>query len=463
MTIGRRLPMLTIAVFFAAFSLADDEVTGWRDDGDGLFPDANPPLTWSADSNIVWKTKMPEWSNAHPVAVGDRLFVNAEPNTLVCVDRNSGKIIWQRTNSYEDALDQAEVERLRKGSAEKAAPLLAEKAEREEKLNELYRQLRENDDQTLRGKIRGQRLKIDQLRKRINEVDPLHEPDRHDANGYTSAVPISDGRLVYAVYGNGVVSCFDLEGKRQWSKFVQKPDHSWGHSASPVLAGDVLVVHILNVVAFDRKTGEERWRASAKESWGSPIALEIGGEPLIVTAGTADVIRAKDGVKLVENLGGLKFATPIVQDGAIYFIENKASAYALPKAAGPDMAFEKRWESRIKGSRHYASSLIHDGLIYAVSREGWLSVLEQDSGELVYERRLDPAGDNRNSVYPSLSYAGGHVFIGFEEGVTLALKPGREYVEVARNELERYRGTPLFLGDRIYLRGLEHLYCLGSI
>jgi hypothetical protein len=47
---------------------------GWRTDGTGRYPDAQPPTEWSAQSNVVWKTPLPKPSNATPILVGDRLF-----------------------------------------------------------------------------------------------------------------------------------------------------------------------------------------------------------------------------------------------------------------------------------------------------------------------------------------------------------------------------------------------------
>jgi hypothetical protein len=42
------------------------------------------------------------------------------------------------------------------------------------------------------------------------------------------------------------------------------------------------------------------------------------------------------------------------------------------------------------------------------------------------------------------------------------LEPGRAYLEVAVNSFEPFRSTPVFSGSRIYIRGLQHLYCLGT-
>lgn len=452
--------LLFLLALLPAMALANDDVVGWRVDGSGLYLNAEPPTTWSADQNIEWQTKMSNWSNAQPIMVDGKLFVHAEPSTLVCVDAKSGKVLWEKSNTYADILPADEIARMSEGVEEKAAPFREELERLNKEMEELWAKYRETEDQSLRGKMRGMRLKADTARKKINEVDPLNMPAAHDANGYTSSVPVSDGKHVYAVYGNGVVVCYDLEGNRVWGKLLEKPNHVWGHSATPVLVGDTVVIHILDVVGLDAATGEERWRTPAAESWGSPVPVTLGDTTYLWTAKDGDLIRVKDGEKVREKLGGLQFATPVVQDGSIYLIEKNASRIVLPDSA--DGEFKPMWEAKIKGSRHYASSVIHDGMVYGVSREGWLSVLNQETGELLYEKDLGINGDNTNSVYPSVSLAGNHLYVGFEEGVVLVLKPGGEYVEVARNDLEKFRGTPLFVGDHIYLRGLENLYSITA-
>ncbi len=73
-----------------------DEPVGWRMNGASAFPNAAPPLQWSENSNVVWKTRMPKFSNASPIVVGNRLFVCAESNTLICVNKKTGAILWQK-------------------------------------------------------------------------------------------------------------------------------------------------------------------------------------------------------------------------------------------------------------------------------------------------------------------------------------------------------------------------------
>ncbi|MDJ0841149.1 MAG: PQQ-binding-like beta-propeller repeat protein [Acidobacteriota bacterium] len=451
----------TALLLLAAASLAaGDQITGWRTDGTGSYMSATPPTVFDAEKNVVWKTAMPDWSNAQAIIVGDKIFVNSEPSTLVCVDRKSGKILWQKPNEYTDILSDEEIAKLSAGVQEKAKPIRAAIAKVKEEMAELRKAIQAGDE-AARGRFRGKRLQLRNLDKQLNEIDPLNIPNRHDANGYSSAVPTSDGKHVFVVYGNGVAAAYDLEGNRKWAHVLDKPTHGWGHSASPLLVGDKVVFHILDVVAIEKNTGKELWRTESKEGWGGPVTFKVGGEDMILTATHGDILRAEDGKILAAKAAGLKFATPVIHNGILYCIEKDARAYKLPTdPANPTL--EKIWSAKIKGSRHYASSVIHGDLIYAVSREGWMNVLEKDTGKVVYEHELGISGNNQNSIYPSVSVAGGHIYIGSEEGTVLVVKPGRQYEQVARNQLEKFRGTPIFDGKRMYVRGLSNLYCLGE-
>jgi outer membrane protein assembly factor BamB len=95
----------------------------WRGPkGNGTSPSADPPLTWTEDKNIRWKTVIPGRGNSSPVVSGDLIFLTTviptgeevEPtagrrpgehdNTLkvrnskfvvLAVSRKTGKILWQ--------------------------------------------------------------------------------------------------------------------------------------------------------------------------------------------------------------------------------------------------------------------------------------------------------------------------------------------------------------------------------
>ncbi|MCW8130100.1 MAG: PQQ-binding-like beta-propeller repeat protein [Planctomycetota bacterium] len=61
-----------------------------------------PDVTYEK-KNVVWVAKLPNWSNAMPILVGEKLFVMAEPDELICLDKADGKILWSRRTTFVDA------------------------------------------------------------------------------------------------------------------------------------------------------------------------------------------------------------------------------------------------------------------------------------------------------------------------------------------------------------------------
>lgn len=53
--------------------------------------------------NVVWATKLPNWSNSMPIVVGDKIYLMAEPDDLLCINKQDGKILWTRKTTYVDA------------------------------------------------------------------------------------------------------------------------------------------------------------------------------------------------------------------------------------------------------------------------------------------------------------------------------------------------------------------------
>jgi outer membrane protein assembly factor BamB len=375
---------------FAVAAPTFGDVVGWRMDGDGRYPETTPPLSWSKNDGVVWKTRLPSWSNASPVLLEDRslILVLSEPDEIIAVNANDGSVAWK------DSV----------------------------------------------GDVTAKR------------------PGAHKSNGWTTPTPVSDGANVYTSYGSGVVAAHGVDGKRLWARMVQQPSHRWGHSASPVLGGGNLIVHFVDLIALDPKTGEEVWRTTSEVRWGTPLVTRVAGTEVVITP-SGDVFRADDGTPVASGIGSLQYAAPVVQDGVVYFIEKRATAVRLPDTL--DGKFETLWMSRVKGSRHYASPVIHEGLIYAVSREQKFSILDATTGEVLHQSDLD-LDSGTNSAYPSISMAGDKIFLSTENGATAVLEPGREYAEVARSSLEGFRSSPVFAGERMYVRAFDHLYCIAS-
>ena len=85
------------------------------------------------------------------------------------------------------------------------------------------------------------------------------------------------------------------------------------------------------------------------------------------------------------------------------------------------------------------------------------SCLEAKTGESLWRQRLE----GKHS--PSLLIANGLVYFLSDKGVMTVVKPGPQYEVVARNDLgEQTRASPAISNGRMFLRGVENLYCIGE-
>jgi len=392
--------MITLTVLLACLLQAPQ---GFRGDGSGRYPGAEPPLEWSDAKNIVWSTKIGPNKYSSPVVVGRRIFVVADPALLVCVDAADGKILWQKSNGFAD------------------------------------------------------------LPEKVAEKKPPGDA------GNTTPTPVSDGRYVYAVFGTGIVACYDLDGARQWIRYFNlKPAQEYGRAASPLLAGGKLLITLSYLLALDPKTGQEAWsNKNVPELYGTPVAASIAGVDVAVMP-SGQVVRLQDGAILAAQLGGLKFASPIVQGDTVYLMQAGSFAQRLSAAASDKWEAKQLWDQELENT-FYASALCHQGLIYAISNEGNFYIVDAKDGKILVTQELNILTRRDRpelpvaNMYPSLALAGNRLYVFNDLGDALVLEPGRVYKELKRNHLgEGHGGAPAFDGKRLYLRSGENLHCVGE-
>ncbi len=454
---------LSLVVSVAVCPAMGGDVVGWRTNWTGKYPDADPPLVWSDTQGVVWKTPLPGPGNSTPVLVGDKIIVCSEPSSVVCLNLADGKILWEKANPLMEAFSPEEQTKAKADMDRIGVPAVREAVKTlERELNQVRRDMRQNrDDETLKAKDRDIQQKIAAEKKKLEPVARYMDPPTHGVNGYTSATPVSDGKHVWMVFGTGVVACYDLDGHRKWITFVEQPKepNGWGFCASPVLAGDKLLVIIDSLVALEAATGKLVYRVPAKARWGTPTLATVGGTEILVTAG-GEFFRVSDGKKLLDRTVALEYNQPVIEAGVVYFIQNGGKAYKLPEQlSGDRLDASPLWTTEPKKDRYYASPVVHDGLIYDVTQASVFSAIDAATGKVVYEQNLNLG---REQAYPSVVLAGTYLFVSGSSGQTAVIVPGREFKEVARNKLEPFRSTPVFQGTRMYVRGLKHMYCIGK-
>jgi hypothetical protein len=234
------------------------------------------------------------------------------------------------------------------------------------------------------------------------------------------------------------------------------------HSASPALVDGKLIVHFEQLEALDTQTGETLWVAPISARHGSPVATRVGQASLIITP-NGSVVRATDGVILAKNLFGLGHSSPLAHGEVIYACEDGASkAFPLSDLTEPRKELDPTWEQSASRANRLASVVLHEGLLYSVTEQGILEVVDAKTGKREYRERLEFDGGRAD---PSICLAGGRIYISSNRWTTVVIEPGRQYKELARNTLgekEECSSSPAFAGERMYVRTRKHLVCIGK-
>jgi hypothetical protein len=307
-------------------------------------------------------------------------------------------------------------------------------------------------------------------KERWRKAHPLEtgrtRPRQGELYGDTTPTPVSDGASVWVFLNTGIVACYDLDGKIQWTAWHDlRLATPYGRTASPVLVGRRLLVHFGPLVCQDAATGKRLWQCdAAKASYGTPAPARIGDVDVVVTP-KGDVVRVADGKVLASELGSSGYTSPVVVGRVVYFLDRFTSAVELPDKAADTIQPKELWNEEHDGN-FYASPIVQGGRLYAVDRAANYTVLDAATGKALLSKVLDlpPAGgDGKPNVYPSLCLAGRRLFVGNDAGDTLVLEPGDKGTSLGLNSIPGGSGaTPAFDGRRIYLRSGNFLYCLGE-
>ena len=224
------------------------------------------------------------------------------------------------------------------------------------------------------------------------------------------------------------------------------------------------------IVAFDKDTGRELWRQARDEdtSWATPLIVAHGDKPQVVTAATKKV-RSYDLAtgKLLWECGGLTpnaIPSPVAGDGMVYvtsgFRGSALLAIRLGRTGDLTGSDAIVW-SYGKDTPYVPSPLLYGGKLYLfASNNNILSSFDAKSGKgLINAERVE----GLQGVYASPLGAGGHVYLVGRNGVTAVIKPSDQLEIVAKNKLDdRFDASPAAAGKELFLRGHEYLYCVAE-
>jgi outer membrane protein assembly factor BamB len=301
----------------------------------------------------------------------------------------------------------------------------------------------------------------------------------HVTGSPTSNSPITDGAFIYAFFGSRGLYCLDTNGVVIWKKDLGKMQtlHAHGEGSSPALYGDTLVVNWDHegdsfLYAFDKRTGQQRWRVARDEktSWSTPLIVEHEGKPQVIVSATKRV-RSYDLTtgSLLWECAGLTdnvVSSPVYSDGLIItgnsYARQAMMAIQLAGARG-DITGTDRVVWKLNRLTPYVSSplLYGDTLYFLRHNQNILSRLEPATGKPRGEPlRLDGI---RDFIFSSPVGAGGRIYITSRDGVTVVLRHDRQNAVLAVNHLDdSFSASPALVDRELYLRGEQFLYCISE-
>ena len=221
--------------------------------------------------------------------------------------------------------------------------------------------------------------------------------------GPRASVHIDNGHA-YSLGSLGHLYCFAAtDGTVRWKKDLNAQYKIrmpiWGISAAPVIEKDLVIVQIGGeeacMVAFDKKTGEERWKALADNaSYSAPIVIDQAGKRVLV-CWTADSISGLDPASgkvhwtypYPSDKWAIAISTPVLYKDLLLFSEAHKGTLLL-RLHSDKLAVEKVWHHRNRedkddGALHCLQSTpyIADGFVYGVDSDGVLRCLELKTGK----------------------------------------------------------------------------------
>ena len=413
----------------------------WRGaEGTGVSTETNLPTEWSISKNLRWKTPLPGSGHSSPIVWGNRIFVTAEiegeavpgaqavkhmidgqefkhPDAIaadlkhtfqvVCLERKTGKLLWAQT-AYEGAA----------------------------------------------------------------------YDDRHRKSSHAAPTPATDGKLVFAYFGPEGLYCYDFNGQMKWKAMVGKIGTlGMGTGTSPVLFENLVILQCDSengensfIVAFDKNTGKEAWKASrqVQVSWTTPLIVRDRQRVELVTSGNELIISydPKTGKELWRTKGHASnaIATPVTGHGMVVV----SAGYPLKRTLAIKLGASGELDSLDanivwrynKGSAYVPSPILLGEHFYLMTDRGQLTCVEAKSGKMIYEgaRLPVPATFTASPV----AY-GDKLLLTSEDGDTFVIKAGATHEVLATNSLEEpVFASPAISNGMIFIRGEKNLYCIAN-
>jgi outer membrane protein assembly factor BamB len=448
--------LAVLALVIPSVGLAADKPLAWpqfRGPGaSGIADDQKPPLEVGPDKNVLWKVPAPSGASS-PIVVGDLLVLTAFENGklyTIAYSRANGKEVWR---------------------AEAPA----------------------------------------------RQIEAYHKTEGSPA----ASTPATDGEHIVSYFGSCGLFCYDRSGKELW-KFplpMAVTVADFGTGTSPILVeGTVVLVRDEmkepKILALDVNTGTLKWEKKRQSiaGYGTPVVWDMPGGKQIVAVGYGRMIAydLKTGEEkwTVVGMPSACCTSPVVSEGYLFFAgwspgdaadkdfkmpsfdeilkqageeklgyltreewdanmkfmsASKNSVFAVKAGGSGDVTNSHVLWKKTKGLPYVPSGLVYRGQFVLVKDGGLVTAYDARTGREIYVQERAVA---QGRYYASLVAANGYIYCtSLDEGEITVLKAGTDKPEVvARNPKlgERTAATPAIADNVLYVRTAGHLYAFGE-
>ncbi len=403
--------LLLVSLIFTGTLSAAENWPGWRGPrGDGTVTAApNLPVAFSIADDTVWNTKIPGVGHASPIIWQDRIFlVTAEEEenarSLISLDRTTGEILWEKVV----------------------------------------------------------------LKSNLEDI--------HRLNSRASSTPVTDGERIFVSFLDGenmFISAYDFDGNELWKTRPGTFSSKHGYCSCPVLWNGKVIINgdhdgDAYLVALDEKTGAEIWkteRPNKTRSYSTPIIREIEGRTQMILSGSLSVASYDPDTGAqhwVIDGPTDQFVASIVynEDLQLLFMTcgfpQKHMLAIRPDGSGNVTKTHIAWRDTA-GASYVPSPIAIGDYFLVVADNGVASCFVAETGERLWRERL-PGGHSA-----SIITANGLAYFTSDEGVVSVVKPGPTFDVMAQSEVgENVYASPAVFGNQLFIRGEEHLFCIGE-
>jgi len=313
--------------------------------------------------------------------------------------------------------------------------------------------------------------------------------DKVRKGNMSSPSPVTDGKTVWAMSGNGQVRAFDFSGKELWHRDMWKDYGRFGlnhgYGSSPLLLSDGLVIQVLHgfktddpsyVLKLDRNTGKTLWKVErptdatveSPDSYTTPVLIMAKGKPQVVITG-GDYVTGHDPAtgKELWRGGGMNprgnpmnriVASPVTLNDIVY-VPTRVNPLQAYRAGGSGDVTKSHLVWANPNGPDVPTPVTDGKYLYMINDRGIAWCFDALTGKEVYSgQRIKPAIYSSSPVL-----ADGKIYMTNEDGLTTVIKAGPTFEVLAENPLEEYTlSSPAVSNGQIFIRTKNALYCIGK-